>query len=63
MAKLRRALLAHLQSIDPLRFQTSRPLVVAYCVAPVIATPRERAGRVKTAQRRREVLTRPSAPE
>ena len=32
-------------------------------VAPVIAKPRERAGRVKTAQRRRAVLTRPSAPE
>jgi hypothetical protein len=31
-------------------------------VAPVIACPRERAGRVKTAQRRRAVLTRPSVP-
>jgi hypothetical protein len=30
-------------------------------VAPAIAYIRERAGRVKTAQRRREVLTRPSA--
>jgi hypothetical protein len=32
-------------------------------VAPIMAGPRERAGWVKTAQRRREVLTRPSAPE
>ena len=29
-------------------------------IAPVIAGPRKRAGRVKTAQRRRAVLTRPS---
>ncbi len=32
-------------------------------VAPVIARPRKRAGRVKTAQRRRAVLTRPSDSE
>ncbi len=31
-------------------------------VAPVFANPRECAGRVKTAQRRRAVLTRSSAP-
>ena len=31
--------------------------------APIMAGPRERAGRVKTAKRRRGVLMRPGAPE
>ena len=40
-----------------------RCVTVSCLVAPIMAGPRERAGWVKTAQRRREVLTRPSAPE
>jgi hypothetical protein len=50
-------------SADPSILGRSREGSQSVAVAPVIANRRERAGRVKTAQRRREVLTRPSASE